>query len=163
MAGSVEGSIALAQMGIELLYNTLLENNFLCAVHSDEVEHKLRAIFQWLSMGTAPPISLEPLAKNLEIRLQANNGKGAVVDLPRLMVMVRNKITHPTRKNLVQLKSITVTNRYDVWCQLLRVLELCLLRIFDYNGTYANRLTQQHCGEIEPVPWANQTTTTANP
>ena len=42
-------------------------------------------------------------------------------------------------------------------------VELLLLKLFDYNGKYGNRLTQEWRGEVEFVPWAQGRTSTSCP
>ncbi|MEO1592031.1 MAG: thiol methyltransferase, partial [Cyanobacteria bacterium J06632_22] len=63
-------------------------------------------------------------------------------------------IIHPTRKNREKLKKYQLKVRIDTWKVSIWILELLLLRLLDYQGTYHNRLIHQYVGEIEEVPWA---------
>lgn len=74
------------------------------------------------------------------------------------MTFIRNKITHPTGKNREMFGKHPSGVRTDVWSLGLWCLELCLLRLFEYRGTYGNRITQMWTGEVVPVPWADATT-----
>jgi hypothetical protein len=42
---------------------------------------------------------------------------------------------------------------YDAWNLGLWYLEMSILAICGYYGTYGNRLKQRHVGEVENVPW----------
>ena len=38
-------------------------------------------------------------------------------------------------------------------CVARRISDRHLLRLFEYRGTYANRITHAYAGEVENVPW----------
>jgi hypothetical protein len=65
------------------------------------------------------------------------------------MAAIRNTITHPTPANRAKYSSHTNQARYEAWQIGLWYLELCILRVFGYQGTYRNRCT----GKVEQVPW----------
>jgi hypothetical protein len=48
--------------------------------------------------------------------------------------------------------------RWDAWLLGMWYLELVLLRLFDYEGTYSNRLVREGWigDEVQPVPWARK-------
>jgi hypothetical protein len=74
------------------------------------------------------------------------------LDAPYVFAKVRNKIVHPTKKNIEDLE----TYLYDASDLGLWYLELVLLAIFNYQGCYRNRLLKyQQDGDKEPVPWSN--------
>ena len=66
-------------------------------------------------------------------------------DTAAAMTTIRNTITHPTRKNREKFGTHPSEARTETWNLGLWALELCLLRMFDYNGTYACRL-RHICG-----------------
>jgi hypothetical protein len=75
-------------------------------------------------------------------------------DTATSMTMIRNTITHPTKKNWEKFGRHLSGARTDDWALGLWNLELCLLRLFEHRGTYGNRIRQRFVGEVEPVPWA---------
>jgi hypothetical protein len=45
----------------------------------------------------------------------------------------------------------------DAWRLGMWYLELAILRLCNYEGTYANRLADEHwVGEVEDVPWTKK-------
>ncbi len=75
-------------------------------------------------------------------------------DAPAAMTAIRNAITHPTKRNRERLGRHPARIKHEVWSLGLWYLELCLLKLFKYQGVYANRLTRRYQGQVEPVPWA---------
>ena len=69
------------------------------------------------------------------------------------MTTIRNTITHPTRKNREKFGKHSYEARDDAWTLGLRNLELCLLRLFEHRGSYADRIKRKWQGEVEQVPW----------
>ena len=69
------------------------------------------------------------------------------------MTMIRNTITHPTKKNREKYGKHSHEARRDVWTLGLWNLELCLLRLFDYGSSYGNRI-KKIFGQVDQVPWA---------
>lgn len=65
------------------------------------------------------------------------------------MSEVRNSLVHPNPKNKGKFKSVY----YDTWKLGQWYLELSLLKLCNYSGTYCNRLTTKWVGEVEKVPW----------
>jgi len=149
-AGSVEGSIVLTQTAFELLASAILVENY-AWLSTDGYEKlaaadRIRLLFLWSGIPTTIPAELKDLTR----AAKADNWP----DTPTAMTMVRNTITHPTRKNREKFGKQPKGVRADVWSLGLLYLELCLLRLFEYRGTYASRITQKHAGEVVPVPWA---------
>jgi hypothetical protein len=149
-AGSIEGSIVLTQTAFELLAAGVLVENFgwLSSDGYDKLPaaDRIRLLLSWAGIPTAIPAELDDLDK----LAKADNWP----DTPTAMTMIRNTITHPTKKNREKFGRHTHAARVDAWTLGLWNLELCLLRLFDYRGTYANRITQEFQGEACPVPWA---------
>ena len=73
-------------------------------------------------------------------RRQNNISDGAV-----LLTRIRDDLVHPVMKMNVSLEAYSEAGRVGQ-----RYVELLLLKLFDYSGSYKNRLTQQW----ENVPWA---------
>jgi len=148
-AGSIEGSIVQTQTAFELLSSAVLVEHY-GWLSTDGYEKlaaadRIRLLFRWVGIPTAIPAKLADLTR----QAKADNWP----DTPTAMTMIRNTITHPTKKNREKFGKHLKGARTDVWTLGLWSLELCLLRLFEYRGSYGNRITQQWCGEIEKVPW----------
>lgn len=152
-AGSIEGSIVLTQTAFELLSSVILVENYkwLSQDGHDKLAaaDRMRLLFLWCGMPTDVPTSLTNLLK----LAKAFNWN----DSPTAMTEIRNTITHPTRKNREKYDKHSSKARAEVWFLGLWYLELCLLKLFDYNGTYGNRLVDRIAGQVTPVPWAAST------
>ena len=76
---------------------------------------------------------------------------------PHTIVAVRNDLIHQDMSHgILSVDEYRQAKELGLW-----YVEMLLLKLFDYNGIYANRLTQQWHGQVEPVPWAP--TTAAGP
>jgi hypothetical protein len=71
------------------------------------------------------------------------------IDAPQAITEIRNSLVHPEHKRRDKFGEVF----YPAWDLGQWYLELALLRICDYSGTYGNRLVERWVGEIEPVPW----------
>jgi len=103
---------------------------------------KFRLLFSSLDI----PIQIPALMP--ELRKLA--GQFNWLDAPHAITEVRNSLVHPDHKRSGHFgKAFFPAWNLGQW-----YLELALLRICDYSGTYGNRLAQQRwVGEVEPVPW----------
>lgn len=145
-AGSIEGSIVLTQAAFEMLASAMP-----VAPHAQKTRKKFdklgagmrtKHLFDWVGISTALPGTFKDLVTIA--------GGSADASAPSAMATIRNTITHPTPENRTQYGSHTDQARYEAWLMGLWYLELCILRVFDYRGTYRNRCTNK----IEQVPWA---------
>lgn len=106
---------------------------------------KFRLLFSSLDIPIDIPASLpelQKLAKAKEVNW---------IDAPQAITEVRNTLVHPVNKRRGQFDGVF----FPVWNLSQWYLELALLRICDYSGTYGNRLTQRFVGQVETVPWDN--------
>ena len=72
---------------------------------------------------------------------------------PHTIVEIRNDLIHQEMSyGILSVDVYRQAKELGLW-----YVEMLLLKLFDYNGMYANRLTQQWHGEVEPVPWAPKT------
>jgi hypothetical protein len=71
------------------------------------------------------------------------------LDAPHALTEIRNSLVHPEHRQRGQLSDAY----YDAWNLGLWYLEMSILAICGYSGTYGNRLKQRHVGEVENVPW----------
>lgn len=149
-AGSIEGSIVLTQTAFELLSSAVLveHQRWLSTDGYEKLSaaDRIRLLFLWARIPVAIPAALTELTS----QSKADNWP----DTATAMTMIRNAITHPTKKNRERFGKQLGGARSEAWTLGLWNLELCLLRLFDYRGTYGNRVTQKYVGEVELVPWA---------
>lgn len=62
---------------------------------------------------------------------------------------IRNGLVHPSKQ------SVTAGEVYfDAWRLSHWYIEMCLLALCGYKGSYSNRLVERLAGQIEPVPWS---------
>ncbi len=92
-------------------------------------------------------VRIPPSCPKLEELRRVNNWK----DAPNTLVKIRNDLVHPKKKH----GNISLPAHYEAWNLGQWHIELILLKLFDYQGSYRNRLTQKR----EPVPWAEGETT----
>lgn len=72
------------------------------------------------------------------------------LDAPHSITEVRNSLVHPEHKRRGQFNSAL----YETWNLGLWYLELALLRLCGFSGTYSNRLIPgRWVGQVEDVPW----------
>jgi hypothetical protein len=77
------------------------------------------------------------------------------LDGPESVARLRNWLQHPTAANSAKLAAVSSDVRVAAWDLSVWYTELVLLRLFELEGRYSNRLNLeawQH--ETEPVPWA---------
>ena len=76
---------------------------------------------------------------------------------PHTLVEIRNDLIHQDMSHgILGVDVYGQARELGLW-----YAEMLLLKLFDYSGIYANRLTQQWRGQVEPVPWAR--TSAASP
>ena len=69
---------------------------------------------------------------------------------PHTIVEIRNDLIHQDMSyGILSVDVYRQAKELSLW-----YVEMLLLKLFDYNGVYANRLTQQWRGQVEPVPSA---------
>lgn len=96
------------------------------------------------------PLFLDALKKMLK-------AESNLLDCAGCITAIRNRITHPKRKG----KSTTILKyspeeRTEAYILSKWYLELCLLRLFGYDGVYANRLYKSRWeGDYDQVPCAS--------
>jgi hypothetical protein len=155
-AGSIEGSIVLTQTAFELLASAVLADHhgWLSSEGYEKLSaaDRIRLLFLWAGIPTDISSELDALFKLAKAYEEFMVNKQP--DSAAAMTAIRNTITHPTRKNREKFGRHPSAARTNAWVLGLRNLELCLLRLFDHRGTYADRIRRKWLGEVEPVPWA---------
>lgn len=150
-SGDIEGSIVQTQTAFELLSSAVLveQKTWLSTGGYEKLPaaDRVRLLLHWAGIPTDIPTALSELSS----RASSENWS----DTAEAMTAIRNTITHPTKKNRIKFAANSFQTRLDTWNLGLWNLELCLLRLFKYNGGYANRLTRKWAGQTDIVPWAN--------
>lgn len=139
----IDAGIILTQAAIERLsfeyavrYKRLIEAEGFKNLRASD---KFRLLFSSLDIPIDIPVSLPELK-------QFN-----WLDAPHAITEIRNSLVHPENKRRGQFDNAF----FPAWNLGQRYLELALLRICDYSGTYSNRLIQRYVGQVETVPWDN--------
>ena len=147
--GSIEGSIILVQTALELLASAILveNDNWLSEDGFNKLpaSDKIRILLLWAKIPAEIPEDIHTLVQ-ISKQLNWTDGVKAITE-------IRNKLTHPkksNRKNFILSRDIKI----GAWKLSLWYLELLLLRLFQYEGKYANRIVRQFTGETEPLPWS---------
>jgi len=149
---SIEGAIVLQQAAFELLAWTLLVEDR--RVLSEDGVQKLPASDRIRLMLSACDIPLAIPPGLAELSRVAKDEKWQ--DGPHATTEIRNAIVHASPKKRARILGHGFEVRTDAWTLGQWYLELILLRLFDYNGPYSNRLRRGvgRGAEVEPVPWA---------
>lgn len=104
-------------------------------------EDRLRLLMRWAHV----PSTLAPSEPALLKRATAHT-----TDAAEAVAWVRNRIAHPDRRS-----QLTHDHKTEAWLLTSWCLELLILRILDYQSTYADRRKRHRwSGDVDPVPWA---------
>jgi len=145
----IDSGIILSQVAIERLsyeyavnHRKLIESNGFKDLKASD---KLRLLFASLDIPTAIPPNL--------LKIQNTAKKFKYIDSPHFMTEIRNAIVHPDHKRHKDFSNLY----YEAWRLGMWYLELAILRLCDYEETYANRLPDEHwIGQVEEVPWSKK-------
>lgn len=150
-ADTLESSIAKAQVALELLAWLILvdRRNVKSSrqYKKDDAATNLCDLLNLFGISTDFPSHLVTL-KNLTTSWGATNGVEA-------FVKVRNQIIHSTKNGRSQLFTLGAQGKLEAKQLGLQYIELCLLAVMKYKGTYEDRTNLDHCnGQDQKVPWA---------
>lgn len=151
MAAGVDGSIILSQAAFELLAwqvlvqesKLLSEDNF----HSLNAEGQIRVLLGHLGIPLTIPSGLVELTR---MGKELNWSCG-----PHALVAIRNQLVHPAKKR-GQSKREHRYPYHESWLLVQHLLELCILRLCDYRGTYIDRTAAGAISAPVPVPWEDR-------
>ncbi|MFQ4136801.1 hypothetical protein PGN35_010820 [Nodosilinea sp. PGN35] len=142
--GSIEGSIILSQTALELLASAILvENSDLISAEEFDKSpafEKIRGVLSWAQIPAEVPSDLPLLQEKW-------------VDGAKAITEIRNKLTHPKKKNRKKFLLLSRDIKINAWKLSLLYLELVLLKLFKHQGRYANRIRRKFVGDTEQVPW----------
>ena len=167
-AMSLEGAIILLQSALELLsYEILVEKNRVLnktQVEKNRVLSKtqfeklrlrgecIKLLFDQLKI----PLEISEHLEDLHRQAIHRQAKGENWLAPDAIRQMRNCIVHPSKKNRIKLNNHS-QEVYDVLHLCQWSLELCILKLCNYNGKYNNRLKRpQIPGNVDPVPWSSE-------
>jgi len=144
----IDAGIILTQAAIERLsseyavkYKRLIEAE---GFKNLKASDKFRCLFSSLDI----PIDIPSQTSELLKLAKANDINW--IDAPHALTVVRNSLLHPDHKHRGKFDSAF----YEAWKLGLWYLELSILRICRYSGSYSNRLKgNKWVGTVENVPW----------
>jgi hypothetical protein len=141
----IDTGIILTQTAIERLsYEYSVKDKRLLSLKGFKelrASDKFRVLFSSLGIPLEIPEETPEMGKFAE--------KSNWLDAPHALTEIRNSLVHPEHKNRGQLESVY----YDAWRLGLWYLEIGILAICGYSGTYANRLNRRWIGKVGDVPW----------
>jgi hypothetical protein len=109
----------------------------------------LRASDKFRLLFSSVKIPLDIPAETLELTKLAKQFNWQ--DSPHALTEIRNSLIHPDHKRRGQLDDVY----YEAWKLGLWNLELGILAVCGYSGTYSSRLKFKLPGKVEDVPWEN--------
>lgn len=107
---------------------------------------RVRVLLFWLGTPRAIPSRYAELAKSLPNK----------PDGPRAITEIRNTIIHPTKSNRAKRDTLSLAAIAEAWQLNMWYIELALLKLLDYQGSYFNRTQGTGSGTIDTVPWARK-------
>lgn len=143
----IDAGIILAQAAIERLsYEYVVKDRRLLTANGFKdlwASDKFRLLFSSLGIPLDIPVET-PELQSLATKSQMN-----WLDATHALTEIRNSLVHPEHKRHGQF----ARGYYGAWNLSLWYLEMSILAICGYSGTYGNRLKQRWVGEVEDVPW----------
>lgn len=149
----IDGAIILAQTALELIYNWWIveEKKMILGKDSDSISasNKIRLLISQLGISNDAPVGFDYLNEFMK-------SPPITKDAPEAIVNVRNAIVHSQKDKREKLSKIENRAKYEALQVYLWYVELCLLRILEYNGKYYNRCSEEkfEVKAIVKVPWS---------
>ncbi|MDT8390815.1 MAG: hypothetical protein RRC34_09950 [Lentisphaeria bacterium] len=145
-SNGIDGGIILAQAALERLAFefAVKDKRLITAMGFKDLRasDKLRILFS--SVGI--PLDISTATPETKAYAKKNNW----LDAPHALTEIRNSLMHPEHKKKGEFNSLF----YEAWKLCLWYLEMSILAICGYSGTYGNRLKQRRVGQVENVPWS---------
>lgn len=157
-AGRIEGSLILSQTALELCAWVFLVDKgkvFSADTFDNENNSASKKINRLLERQNIPgeiPCHLANLIQfGSKLKHSKKNGPYAIAEL-------RNSITHSAPNNREMLSSTSKEERAEAWELSLWYIELVILSLCKYQGSYFNRLPggKRWQGDTELVPWKGE-------
>ena len=146
-----EMELAQAQIALELLCWVMLREEQ--TILSEDGMEKLTAAdrIRLLLSWSGIPLTIPSTLKKLTSAFAGVSG----ADGPSAVTEIRNRIVHPTKKNLAKLEEYDRLARFEAWQLTQWYVEMVMLKLFGYHGRYSNRLDFKFgAGAYEKVPWS---------
>lgn len=148
-AGAIEGSIIMAQSALELLHEF---TEYASKNRKIDATKKLENLSVQIHSPVNPLDWSEDIKSVKNLRDYAQQKK-IPISMPKALTEIRNAITHPK----IHSSSINTFHsdalRIEAWRLNLWYLELATLHLFEYRGSYNNRLIFDDKGEYDELPW----------
>lgn len=126
-AGLIDGSIIMAQAGLEQLYYWCLPIN----KHPQNTPSKFRDLIKHLNIDDFEIISNY---KNLKVFSENYITESKYRDIAGIITKIRNNIVHP-----IENVKITPETKREAWQLCLWLIEITLLKILNHQGLYFDR------------------------
>jgi len=143
----IDVGIILTQAAIERLsHEVAVRDRRLLApdgFKSLRASDKFRLLFSSLRI----PLDIPAITPKLQSLASAS--RPTWLDAPHALTEIRNSLVHPEHKRRGQFSRA----QDEAWNLGLWYLEMSILALCGYSGTYGNRLTQQRVGQTGNVPW----------
>lgn len=152
-AGGIEGAIVLTQTALELLsWVYQVEDPATRAFHAADftrlnAAERIQRFLEKLCMPIGIPIGLD--------RLHGAADEIEAIGGPETLVRLRNGIIHPSRSKRALLSRTPLQARLEAWHLGLWYLEMALLHLLGYDGSYYQRFLSGYPDQVRrQVPWA---------
>jgi hypothetical protein len=143
----IDAGIILTQAALERLsYEYAVKDKRLLTINGFKdlwASDKFRLLFSSLGIPLDIPIETP------ELQRLAGNPQMNWLDGPHGLTEVRNSLVHPENRRRGQFSSVY----HEAWNLGLWYLEMGILSICEYSGSYANRLKRRWAGQVEDIPW----------
>nr|WP_319266400.1 hypothetical protein [uncultured Draconibacterium sp.] len=146
-SGYMEGSIILAQVALELIYNWLIIEKKKLLIGKDgeniSAANKIRLLLGQINLKTDIPNTFESLKRFVDDNNELADGVDA-------FVQIRNALIHSQEEKRKKLTNINYKIKYESQQLSLQYIEYSLLSILNYKGKYYNRCSgKYYAGEGE--------------
>lgn len=147
---SIDSAIILAQVALERLayHYIVIDRKMISGKGFDDLRasDRLRMLFSICGI----PNEITDTALNIRQANERFQKSSKWVDAPHAITDIRNSLVHPVNKK-------DVRNCYvDAWKLSLWYLELSVLALCGYDGTYTCRLTARYVTDSKKVPWEDK-------
>jgi hypothetical protein len=144
---TADTTLVLGQNALELIawvrFVEELQTRAAQDFNSLRASNRLRELIQWVAISPAIPAQLSTLSQEVQNR--------GWTDGPHAITEMRNSLIHPRRRQA--LTTTPIRARIELQELVLWYVELALLRLIGFHGSYANRLGSKTMGVVDPVPW----------
>jgi hypothetical protein len=153
----VDGSLILTMCALELLSWFVIVRKRRALSESgygrlDNATERIRLMANLLGLPSAVPAQLT--------QLQQFSQKQHWSDLPDAIVEARNYLVHPTQSKSGKRRERKDFPWFEIWMAAQWLLELTILRMIDYKGSYHNRTRLRDLDRIDSVPWQQPSSNT---